>query len=75
MFRYIDPDTLVVVTLPDVPGPDVMPPCPVCGTPIEQDMIDVTSYMDPYPPQYIPGMWECPNGCDPRNADPRWVGR
>ena len=73
MYRYLDPDTLAVITLPDVPGPDVMPPCPVCGTPIEQDMIDVSTWAGPS--EQIPGMWECPNGCDPRRADPRHTGR
>ena len=72
MFRYLDPDSLAVVTLPDVPGPDVMPPCPVCGHPIVQEMIDVSTWDGP---AWMPGRWECRNGCDPRNADPRWAGR
>ena len=72
MLRYIDPDTLDIVTLDDVEGPDVMPPCPVCLGPIEQEMIDVSTWDGP---AEIPGMWECPRGCDPRAGDPRWSGR
>ena len=75
MFRYIDPDTFALVTLDDVEGPDVLPPCPVCLGPIEREMIDVTSMSDPHPPTFIEGRWECPNGCDPRNGDPRCTGR
>lgn len=70
-YRYIDPDTFVIVTLDDVEGPDVLPPCPVCGTMIEIDMIEVTTWNGP--PAWIEGMWECPNGCDPRAGDPRYL--
>jgi hypothetical protein len=73
VYRYIDPDTLVVITLPDVPGPDVLPPCPVCGHPIVQQTIEVGTWGDPF--ATMPGRWECRNGCDPRHEDPRHVGR
>lgn len=72
MFRYLDPDTLVIVTLPDVPGPDRLPPCPVCGATIVQEIIDVSTWDGP---AYIEGRWECPNDCNPRDGDPRWTGR
>lgn len=68
--RWIDPDTFALCGQ----GDDV-PPCPVCLTPIEIDMIDVTSMFSPDKPEYIEGRWECPNGCDPRQGDPRYTGR
>ncbi len=68
--RWIDPDTLALCG----EGHD-MPPCPVCLTPIEIDLIDVTSMFDLRPPTFIEGRWECPNGCDPRADDPRITGR
>jgi hypothetical protein len=67
--RYIDPDTFALVG----DGDDV-PPCPVCLAPIEIDMIDVTTWGSTEP-EYVIGQWECPNGCDPRTADPRYLGR
>ena len=67
--RYIDPDTLAVCG-----DGDDLPPCPVCLTPIEIEHINVTSMFDPNPPTLIEGRWECPNGCDPRDGDPRITG-
>lgn len=67
--RWIDPDTLALC------GEGDPPPCPVCLTPVEIELIDVTSMFDPHPPTYIEGRWECPNGCDPRADDPRITGR
>jgi hypothetical protein len=43
------------------------PPCPVCGATIVQDFVDVHSSDDPGP-VYAPGVWLCPNDCDPRAA-------
>lgn len=73
MYRYVDPDTFELITLDDVPGPDVLPPCPVCGATIEQEMIDVSTWGNG--PDWLEGIWDCPQGCDPRNGDPRYVGR
>jgi hypothetical protein len=65
--RWIDPDTFALCGQ----GDDV-PPCPVCLAPIEIDVIDVSTWEGP---AFIEGRWECPNGCDPRRGDPRYVGR
>jgi len=65
--RWIDPDTLAICG----EGHD-RPPCPVCLTEIEIEIIDVSTWNGP---AYIEGRWECPNGCDPRADDPRITGR
>lgn len=41
------------------------PPCPVCGTTVDVDRIDISAF-DDVEPRYIMGQWECPNGCDPK---------
>ena len=44
------------------------PRCPVCDSPVEADRIDITYSAETeaaYGRRYIPGMWECPHGCDP----------
>lgn len=51
------------------------PACPLCGTTIEVDLIDVTTWNRPVPREYLIGVWECRNGCDPRDSDPRYIGR
>jgi len=43
-------------------------PCPVCGSPVDRDRIDVTSrahHERTGERQYIVGMWSCPRGCNP----------
>lgn len=51
------------------------PPCPVCGSEIDIERCDVTSKGDAWATggvrYYIHGLWQCPNECDPRQADPR----
>jgi len=45
------------------------PPCPVCGTPVIIDRIDVTENAEDEAANgrtYVPGMWRCPHDCDPR---------
>lgn len=39
--------------------------CPVCGGPIQVAQIDTGT--KPYH-DFIPGRWDCPRGCDPRQA-------
>jgi len=68
IMRWIDPDTFALCG-----EGDDLPPCPVCRTPIEIELIDVTTWGGPL--AFIEGRWECPNGCDPRDGDPRIVGR
>lgn len=56
----------------------VWPPCPVCGSTIDVERIDVTSKGEAWAVggvrRYIVGLWECPNECDPRRVDPRRGG-
>jgi hypothetical protein len=42
--------------------------CPVCDARVERAQIDVTSASDAYP-RYIPGMWQCPRGCNPDTGE------
>lgn len=41
------------------------PPCPVCGTTIEVDRVNVQMATDRFP-VFLIGRWQCPNECDPR---------
>jgi hypothetical protein len=44
------------------------PACPVCGTPVSIDRIDVTLNREDeiaHGRSYIPGRWECSRGCNP----------
>lgn len=76
---YIDPDTGHLTGGPKsvLTGAEwreqVWPSCPVCGATIRVDRVEVTRFPPPHGGvrEYIVGMWECPNECDPRRADPR----
>lgn len=76
-YWYIDPDSLQLAGGPAriLTGQEfreqIWPDCPVCGSSIEVDRVEVTSIQEPIPRRYIVGRWECPNECDPRRADPR----
>jgi hypothetical protein len=41
------------------------PPCPVCGDTIDVAQISVRASGQRFP-SYVPGSWQCPQGCDPR---------
>jgi hypothetical protein len=41
------------------------PPCPVCGTTIDVDRINIQGAVDRFP-VFLIGSWRCPNQCDPR---------
>jgi len=41
--------------------------CPVCGSTMDTDWIEITNFADPKP-TYIPGQQQCPNRCDPKVA-------
>lgn len=46
-------------------------PCPVCGTAVDVDRIDVTpnaDYAADWGHVYIAGRWACPRGCDPETG-------
>lgn len=51
----------------------VWPSCPACGSEIRVERIDVTTKGEAWAAggvrQYIVGLWECPNECDPRRAE------
>jgi hypothetical protein len=36
--------------------------CPVCGTPVEHDRVDVTSKFKPPGTEFMDGRWYCPKG-------------
>jgi hypothetical protein len=68
----IDPETLSLV-LPfkgAVTGEQwkqiTWPSYPRCGEIIDVDRVDVTE-IGQMVRRYMPGRWECPNECDPRN--------
>jgi hypothetical protein len=42
------------------------PPCPVCGTTIHVERVNVQGRADRFP-VFIRGPWQCPNECDPRS--------
>lgn len=75
----IDPDTLSLTNL-DVPdrhsviysaqefAAQQWPPCPVCGTTVDVNQIDVTLNEEDERRNgrtYISGPWSCPRGCNP----------
>jgi hypothetical protein len=46
-------------------------PCPVCGTTVNVEQIDVTPnpmYLAEHGRIYIAGIWSCPRGCDPETG-------
>lgn len=43
------------------------PVCPNCEAPIEPDFLDVSTAKQEER-LYLPGLWRCPNDCDPRTA-------
>ena len=43
-------------------------PCPICGTELHTDWINVRTFGDPHP-VYLPGERRCTNGCDLQAAD------
>jgi hypothetical protein len=50
------------------------PPCPVCGTPVEIERLDVTMNAEDERlngRSCIAGMWSCPRDCDPRTGERR----
>jgi len=42
----------------------VLPSCPICGTTINLDRVNVMRMEDRWP-VYVPGRWTCPRGCYP----------
>lgn len=46
------------------------PPCPVCGTAVDVNAIDVRKFADRFA-VFVLGSWECPNDCDPQPATKR----
>lgn len=48
------------------------PPCPVCGTPVIIQHIDVTTNAADElrnGRSYVLGSWDCPRGCNPRTGE------
>lgn len=73
----INPETLLLDGLEDRPltadeFAQIRPPaCPVCGTTVTIDRIDITLNAEELARQgrtYIAGRWECPRGCNPRTG-------
>lgn len=68
----INPDTLQIEGIEhgrgytaDEVSAMVRPPCPVCGTPIVIDTLEIAKHGD-LRRLYLLGRWECGQGCDPR---------
>lgn len=56
----------------------VPPDCPVCGTQVRIDQINVTFSAEEeaaHGRSYIAGMWDCPHGCNPRTGERMHFGQ
>lgn len=54
------------------------PPCPICGTPVDFDRLDVTTreHFDRTGERlYMAGRWSCPHDCDPVAGERRHFNR
>ena len=71
----IDPHSLQIIGWPDGRLSESefaaleRPPCPVCGTRVDVQQIDVSCSTD-YPERmFVQGRWSCPNLCNPRTGE------